>query len=157
MHPGRAAHQNERRLHARGQIGLNNPAQVLLRFDRAEMKEIALPGEIEDVLQLDLDILLGAFHYGRRQIDGLTRVRDAICGDLQDALDVPAGGLGHHADVVGFPYDLSTQVQESPLVVCRHIGKAQGDQVMEGVDVGHPAREHRQGAGPVHEVGAGPV
>ena len=56
--------------------------------------------------------------------------------------------------MVGPARDAAALGQEGGLVVQRGVRQAQRDQVVNGVDVGHPLGFERQGGGPVHHVRA---
>ena len=131
----------------------DNAGDVLLGLERTPEQKISLVVEPCHTFDFARQLIFGLVAVFCRDLDGLICVGDLVFRDTDQLDEVAFGILRHGHNVIGLLAQEPHELEVALLVVQRRIGQAQGDKIMQGIDVRPAGQLHRQRICPMRKIG----
>ncbi len=133
--PAARAGDHQRDVDGRQHVGVEQPLDVLLRFEGAVEQQVVVGRQTERALQLLGDDIVRTLDELTRKLDRLIGVGHPLLVDPEQLDDVALRMLRHGDDVIGLGADLAQEPVGLPLVVERRERQPQRHQIVDRVDV----------------------
>ncbi len=133
--PADRAGDHERNVDRRQHVGVEQPSDVFLRFERPVEQQIILQVQAIGAAQLLGDQIVRPLGQLAWEFDRLIGVGHAVLLDSEELDDVAFRILRDGHDVVGLGRDLAQQTIGLPLVVERGVWQTQRHEIVNRIDV----------------------